>query len=135
MTRQTNFDEEEKVWSAVHTPIIFNPNISMGHSILWSLARSPNKLIQVKLIILIAVIWFSLQSFPLLSFTFRLVMIRTFNWQMNLLEWKWFEQQQIFKKWDANRAILFVLLQEIAILLHQSVQIKRFWLKTEKKNH
>lgn len=44
----TNFDEEEKIWSAAHTPTIFNPKNSMGHAILWSMERSPNKIVQVK---------------------------------------------------------------------------------------
>lgn len=52
MTRRTNFNEEEKIWSAVYTPTIFNPKNSMGHAILWSLARSPNKLVQVKWFVL-----------------------------------------------------------------------------------
>lgn len=50
MTRQTNFNEEEKIWSAAHTPIIFNPKNSLGHAILWSMDRSPTKIIQVKVI-------------------------------------------------------------------------------------
>lgn len=54
MMSQTNFDEEEKIWSAPHTPTVFNPKISMGHAILWSMERSPNKIIQVKHVDLIA---------------------------------------------------------------------------------
>lgn len=47
MSTRTNFNEEEKIWSATPTPTIFNPKISMGHVILWSMGRSPNKIVQV----------------------------------------------------------------------------------------
>lgn len=48
MTKQIFFDEEEKIWRAAHAPTIFNPKNSIGHALLWSMERSPNKIIQVR---------------------------------------------------------------------------------------
>lgn len=56
MSTKSGFNEEEKIWSAKHTPTIFNPHNSLGHAILWSLEKSPNKIIQVKF----AVNWISI---------------------------------------------------------------------------
>lgn len=41
------FDEKNKLWRAQDIPIVFNPKISLGHAILWTLANNPNKIIQV----------------------------------------------------------------------------------------
>lgn len=43
-----HFDEEQKLWSVDSSPLVFDPRISMGHAILWSLAKNPHKIIQVK---------------------------------------------------------------------------------------
>lgn len=56
-TRQTNFNEEEKIWSAAHTPTIFNPKNSLGYVILWSMERNASKIIQVKLFKFAKNIW------------------------------------------------------------------------------
>lgn len=47
MSTQPHFDEEKKIWSAINTPTILNPKNSLGHAILWSLAKDPNKVFQV----------------------------------------------------------------------------------------
>lgn len=41
------FDEDNKLWSALDTPIVMNPKISLGHAILWTLDKNPNKILQV----------------------------------------------------------------------------------------
>lgn len=43
-----HFDEKNKLWSAFDAPIVLNPKISLGHAILWTLAKNPNKILQVE---------------------------------------------------------------------------------------
>ena len=41
------FDEVNKIWSGKPAEQVFNPNVSLGQVILWSLQRNPNKIGQV----------------------------------------------------------------------------------------
>lgn len=43
----TYFDEKAKLWSGFYSPIVFNPKISLGHAILWTLGKNSNKIVQV----------------------------------------------------------------------------------------
>lgn len=48
MAKHKYFDEDDKLWSGPKTPTVFNPNISLGHSLLWCMNNNPKKIIQVK---------------------------------------------------------------------------------------
>ncbi|XP_055296968.1 probable 4-coumarate--CoA ligase 3 [Sitodiplosis mosellana] len=43
----TYFDADTKVWSGFYSPIVFNPKISLGHAILWTLDKNPHKILQI----------------------------------------------------------------------------------------
>lgn len=43
----SHFDEEQKLWTAKYSPLVFDPRLSLGYPILWSLEKNPNKIIQV----------------------------------------------------------------------------------------
>lgn len=42
-----HFDEENKLWSSKYSPLVFDPRLSLGFPILWSLEKNPHKVIQV----------------------------------------------------------------------------------------
>lgn len=41
------FDEENKIWDGCDVPPVFNPNVSLGHILLKSLALNGSKIAQV----------------------------------------------------------------------------------------
>lgn len=44
---RTRYDEENKLWSGIDLPSVFNEKVSLGYVILWSLEKNPAKIGQV----------------------------------------------------------------------------------------
>ncbi|XP_037033669.1 4-coumarate--CoA ligase 1-like [Bradysia coprophila] len=44
---RTRYDEEEKLWSGIDMPSVFNERVSLGHAILWTLQKNPAKIGQI----------------------------------------------------------------------------------------
>lgn len=44
----TRFDSATMLWSGAKSNPVFNPNVSIGQAILWTLEKDPNKIAQVR---------------------------------------------------------------------------------------
>lgn len=45
---RTIFNAEEKLWSGVDLPSLYNPKISLGHVLLRAMKSNPHKIAQVR---------------------------------------------------------------------------------------